>query len=395
MNKAILHKNVQEYIQQNLHSDITKLILKGSPFSNVSSQELANQIITKQKAKNKLPTWYATEGVYYPNKLNIEQTSSEITALYKSSIVSGNSLIDITGGFGVDTYFFAKKFKEVIHCELDNALSEIASYNTRLLSTTNISMFAVDGMDFIQNTQNKFDCIYVDPSRRDDIKGKVFLLKDCTPNIPENLETLFEKSDTILIKNSPILDIKSTIEELRYVKEIHIVAVHNEVKELLFLLEKGFEKNIQVKTINYTKSNIQKFNFDFNAEAIATYNYPQQYLYEPNAAILKSGAFQQVSSQLNVQKLHQHSHLYTSRELLEDFPGRIFNVEGIFPFDKRLRKTLPFKKANITTRNFPKTVAQIRKELKLKDGGASYLFFSTNIDNKLIVIDCVKNLLKH
>lgn len=395
MNLAILHNEVQKYIQENLGSDITKLILKGSPFPQVSVQELANQIIAKQKSKVKLSTWFNTDKIYYPDKTSIEQTSSEITAAYKSNIVSGSSLVDITGGFGVDAFFFARKFKNVVHCEMNAELSDIVAHNNKQLDVSNIKTVSGDGIAFIKSSKEKFNCIYADPSRRHDVKGKVFLLKDCQPNIPEHLNLFLEKSDTILIKNSPILDISSTIKELDFVKEIHIVAINNEVKELLFLLEKGYESSITLHTVNFRKKQLQKFSFSYKSQAVANYGEPQHYLYEPNAAILKSGGFQEVAVQFALYKLHQHSHLYTSDRIIEAFPGRSFRIIEVLPFDKKLKKRLKITKANITTRNFPKSVGQIRKELKLKDGGENYLFFSTDWNDNLIVLNCVKKILKH
>ena len=391
MNKNILHTEVQNYINENLHANIEELIFKGSPFKDITIQELANQLVAKQKSEKKLPTWFASQNIYYPAKISIEQTSSEITANYKSNLLLGNSIIDITGGFGVDCLAFSKNFKEVIHCEINNDLSEIVAHNYKELGISNIQTIATDGLEYLKNTSQKFDCIYIDPSRRSNIKGKVFLLKDCLPNVPENLDFLFEKSDTILIKNSPILDITSTINELKFVKEIHIVAVNNEVKELLFLLKKDFEDLVKVKTFNSLKNRKQSFSFYLKSDIDFEYSLPQKYLYEPNAAILKSGGFNEVASQLKTYKLHQHSHLYTSDELIEDFPGRIFEIISVFPYNKKkIKRGITVDKANITTRNFPKTVAQIRKETKLKDGGDTFLFFSTNLKNELIVINCVK-----
>ncbi|RKF03853.1 putative methyltransferase [Tenacibaculum lutimaris] len=391
MNKNILHTEVQNYINENLHANIEELIFKGSPFKDITIQELANQLVAKQKSEKKLPTWFTSQNIYYPAKISIEQTSSEITANYKSNLLLGNSIIDITGGFGVDCLAFSKNFKEVIHCEINNDLSEIVAHNYKELGISNIQTIATDGLEYLKNTSQKFDCIYIDPSRRSDIKGKVFLLKDCLPNVPENLDFLFEKSDTILIKNSPILDITSTINELKFVKEIHIVAVNNEVKELLFLLKKEFEDLVKVKTFNLLKNRKQSFYFYLKSDIDFEYSLPQKYLYEPNAAILKSGGFNEVASQLKIYKLHQHSHLYTSDELIEDFPGRIFEIISVFSYNKKkLKREIIVDKANITTRNFPKTVAQIRKETKLKDGGDTFLFFSTNLKNELIVINCVK-----
>jgi 16S rRNA G966 N2-methylase RsmD len=349
---------------------------------------LVTQIISKKKCEKKLPNWFKTENIYYPPKVHIEQTSSEITAVYKSSLVSGDSIIDITGGFGIDCYYFSKKFRKVTHCELDGNLSTIVKNNYQQLKTGTINLVSGDGIEFLKNNDSKFDWIYIDPSRRDSIDKKVFLLKDCLPNVPENLELLFSKSDRILIKNSPILDLSKTIEELQYVKEIHIVAVHNEVKELLFVLEKNYNKTIQIKTINHTKNNLQVFDFQYLKRNTSNYAKPKKYIYEPNSAILKSGGFHEISSQLNLEKLHQHSHLYTTDERIE-FPGRTFLVENSCSYNKKeIKKFLKENKANITTRNFPETVAQIRKKTKIKDGGTTYLFFTTNNNNKHIVLIC-------
>jgi len=390
LNNSILNKGVQDFIHSNLKSDITKLILKGIPFEGVTIQEIAEQIVSKSKCEIKLPTWFLTENIYYPNKLHIEQTSSEITSNYKSNLVSGNSLIDITGGFGVDAFYFSRNIKHITHCEINSELSEIVSHNFEQLNIKNIETYIGDGLQYLEKSDSKFDWIYADPSRRNDVKGKVFLLEDCLPNIPKNLNLLVKKSNNILIKVSPILDITSAINELKFVKEIHIIAIENEVKELLFVLEKNHNQHIDIKTINFNKKEIQQFDFTLNNEVSATYSVPKKYVYEPNAAILKSGAFQQISVQLNVDKLHHHSHLYTSEELVE-FPGRSFEIIHTISYNKKeLTKLIPSKKANITTRNFPETVSEIRKKINFKEGGNHYLFFTTDLNNKHIVLICNK-----
>ena len=388
MNLKILHTEVQNFITEHLNSDISKILFKGSPFGDISIQELASQIESKKRAQYKLPTWFDTQFVYYPDKLNIEQTSSEIAANYKSSLISGDSLIDITGGFGVDAYFFSKRFKQVTHCEINVALSQIVSHNIEQLNIQNIETVAQDGLAYL-SSQQQFDWIYIDPSRRNDMKGKVFLLNDCLPNVPENLELLFRYSDNILVKASPMLDITRAINELNFVKEIHVVAVNNEVKELLFILEKGYKKTITLKTINIGSKQHQYFEAIYKGETNCNLSLPQTYLYEPNAAILKAGLFDELSA-LNVLKLHQNSHLYTSESLIE-FPGRSLIIKHMIPYDKKqLKKLIPSQKANITTRNFPDTVAQIRKKTKLKDGGNLYLFFTKNMNEKYIVLICEK-----
>lgn len=390
MNKYILNSEIQNFISANLTEDISKILFKGTDFENVSTQEIVEQIEAKKKCQNKLATWFNTKNIYYPNKLNIEQTSSELTAAYKASSISGNSIIDLTGGFGVDCISFSKKFKQVIHCEINNKLSQIVEHNLQQLDIKNTQIIPVDGISFLRKSTENYDWIYIDPSRRNNVKGKVFLLKDCFPNVPKNLEILFEYSDNILIKASPILDLKNAISELTFVKEIHIVAVNNEVKELLFILKKNYTSKIIIKTINISKYKSQLFEFDLNITSNSNYSLPLNYLYEPNVAILKSGGFHEVSNQFKLFKLHQHSHLYTSEKQL-DFPGRSFKINHIVSFDKKqLKKLIPSGKANITTRNFPITVAQIRKKTKLKDGGNQYLFFTTDYNKKHIVIVCEK-----
>lgn len=390
MNKAILHKEVQDFINTNLNSDVAKLIFKGSPFGDISIQEIATQIESKKRAQNKLPTWFNTPFIYYPNKLNIEQTSSEVTANYKADLVSGDSLIDLTGGFGVDSYYFSKKFKKVIHCEINTALCDLTTYNFKELKALNIKTIHTSGVSYLQTQQAYYDWIFIDPSRRSDVKGKVFLLEDCLPNIPENLDILFKFSNNILLKASPMLDITKAIGELKFVKEVHVIAIDNEVKELLFVLEKNYAGKIIIKTVNHKKDAVELFESQFKKSSTSDYSLPQSYLFEPNSAILKAGLFNQVSHQLKLYKLHINSHLYTSNNLI-DFPGRRFRILQTLPFNlKELKKILPGSKANITVRNFPETVEKIRKKSKIKDGGDHYLFFTTNCHNKHVILVCKK-----
>ncbi|MEB3348333.1 class I SAM-dependent methyltransferase, partial [Aquimarina gracilis] len=285
MNTLILHKEVQEYIfeKSDASIDLSKLILSGSPFKGISAQELAQQIVGRQKAKQKLPTWYARIGIYYPPTLNLEQTSSELTAQYKSNLVSGKTLIDITGGLGIDDYFFSKKMQQVIHCELNDELSTLAKHNFTTLETENVTCISGDGLETLTNNTN-FDWIYIDPSRRHDAKGKVFFLEDCLPNVPDNLELLFIKANNILIKTSPLLDIKVGLNSLQHVKEIHVVAVRNEVKELLWVLDKSFEADRIIKTVNLARNQKQEFSFILKdeAEQSLTLGTPKKFLYEPN-----------------------------------------------------------------------------------------------------------------
>lgn len=391
MDKKILDSEIQNFITNHIATDVAKLALQKNPFPEIPWIEILNQIAAKSKAKEKLPTFFNTPNIIYPGKISVEQTSSEKTAWYKSTLISGETLIDLTGGFGVDDFYFSKKTKEVIHCEINTELSEIVQHNFDVLGASNIQCIAADSLDVLKTQNKKFDWIYIDPSRRNDAKGKVFMLKDCLPNVPELLEFYFLRTDNILIKTAPILDISAGLSELSNVKHIHVVAVENEVKELLWELSKDYKGNPVIKTINSNKGNLDSFNFELSADGIGvSFGLPKKYLYEPNSAIMKSGGFDEISSQYRIDKLHPHSHLYTSDEII-DFPGRIFEIEKIIPYAKAdLKLFLENKKANITTRNFPDTVEMIRKKWKIKDGGNVYCFFTTDMNNHKIVLICAK-----
>ncbi|OAB77930.1 class I SAM-dependent methyltransferase [Cochleicola gelatinilyticus] len=386
MNKKLLSATVQEFII-NYNDPLEKLAFAGSPFKEITTQELIQQIESRKKTVKKLPSYYNTEGVYYPPKLNIEQTSSEETAAYKATIVAGNNIADLTGGFGVDSLYFGKNFRQVDHYEHNEALSEIAAHNFIMLNARTITCFAQDGLSGIEN--KKYDVIYIDPSRRHNTKGKVFFLRDCEPNIPEVLDTLFNHTSTILLKTSPMLDLSIGLEELSNVEEIHVVAVSNEVKELVWLLKKDCFNTPLIKTINYTNEVVETFNFKLSDTSETIYDNPKRFLYEPNTAILKSGAFHLLSDAFKVKKLHQHSHLYTS-EALREFPGRRFSIDKVVNYSKKEMRGLHIDKANISIRNFPESVATLRKKWNIKDGGELYLFFTTTIENQKILLVCSK-----
>lgn len=387
MNEKILHIEVQNFINKHLNADLNRIALQKNPFPDIDFKEILNQIETKKKAEKKLPTWFHTPNIYFPKKINLEQTSSEITAAYKADLLNGTSLADLTGGFGVDTYFFSKKAAEVDHYEINQELSEIASHNFKQLGVKNVKCFIEDGIKAI--LQKKFDTIYIDPSRRSENKGKVFLLEDCIPNVVENKDYLLSKCEKLIIKTSPMLDINAAKNSLKEVSEIHIVAINNEVKELLWVLESTTQPT---KTIAINLENEKRYRFDIDQNSVANvqYSLPKKFLYEPNAAILKSGAFDEVAERFKIYKLHKHSHLYTSDEKI-DFPGRVFKIEKTIAYKKKdIKENLPITAANITTRNFPESVEVLRKKWKWKDGGDNYLFFTTTMNGNKIIVQCKK-----
>lgn len=389
MDHSILTQVVQDFINQNISANITQLALQKNPFPETNWTRILQQIAAKQKAITKLPSWFKTPNIYYPSKVSVEQTSSEKTARYKSDLISGKNLIDLSGGFGVDDFYFAQRFLNVTHCEIDIDLSKIVQHNFEQLGVSNIECISGDSEVTLTNLNKSFDWLYIDPSRRNEAKGKVFMLKDCLPNVPEKLDFYYRFTSNLMIKTAPILDITAGLSELQNVKAIHIVALENEVKELLWIIEKDWIGNPKITTINLTKEKTETFSFEWNSVAIAEYSEPKTYLYEPNAAIMKSGGFDWISAQFKLKKLHPHSHLYTSDTLIE-FPGRVFAIDLIVPYNKTEMKLLGNQKANITIRNFPDTVENIRKKWKINDGGNCYSFFTTDVNNHKIVLLCSK-----
>lgn len=387
MNTAILKPDVQNFIHE-YEGDVSKLAFSGSPFPEVSTRTLLEQIVSRQRIRSKLPTWYSSKYIYYPPKLNLEQTSSEKTAKYKSELFSGSNMADITGGFGVDSFYFAERFLSVDHFEQWDELSVIAEHNFNTLGVKNVNCIIEDGLRGVNDKQ--YDLIYIDPSRRTEEKRKVFLLEDCTPDIVSNIDYLLSRTNTLMVKTSPMLDISIGMKSLRKVKEVHVVAVNNEVKELLWILISEEAENPKIKTVNLLEKNIEHFDFNYGEMGKSTYSDPARILYEPNAAILKSGGFSVISDVFQVSKLHKHSHLYTSEELI-DFPGRRFIIRETVPYHKKdMRAAVNFDKANVAIRNFPESVESLRKKWRIKEGGELYVFFTTTVNDRKIMVVCEK-----
>ena len=382
------HYHIQEFITKNISSNIHELILKGSPFEGLGVKELIEQIEAKKKCETKLNSWFNTAGIYYPNKLNIEQTSSETTAHIKSKLIGGESILDLTGGFGVDSYYFSKQFQSVIHCEMDPKLAQIATHNFNVMGAKNITTHTKDGIEFLKSCSDTFDWLYVDPSRRDAQKHKKFLIDDCSPNVTTHQDLFFKHANNILIKLSPMLDISVGVLALKQVKSIYIVAIKNEVKELLFHQKKGFEGRASIHTINRHPKADEHFSFELSQEghAAATFSTPKTYLYEPNAAVMKSGAFQLISQQFGIDKLDLNTHLYTSNDRITNFPGKIYTISETHPYQKKsLKKRIGGLKANVKTRNFSEKIETLKSNFKLTDGGDLYLFFTASNGKKIVI----------
>ena len=305
-------------------------------------------------------------------------------------MIESGSLCDLSGGFGVDSYYFSKQCEHVVHCEWQPELSKIVAHNSKVLGAANIECKIGDSFEILSEFEH-FDYLYIVPARRSTSQEKIVMLEDCKPNVVELQDYYFTKTNQLLIKTSPLLDMVAGLQVLKNVAEIHIVAVQNEVKELLWLLKKDYKGEVKIITKNIKKEATETFSFafGFKNEAIA-YSLPKKYLYEPNAAVMKSGGFDALTTQFSLMKLHPHSHLFTSDDLFS-FCGRVFEIEKSFSYQKKEMKSfIENQKMNVTTRNFPETVAQIRKKWKIKDGGETYCFFTTNADAEKIVLLCKK-----
>ena len=383
------------FIEEHARADVRSLALQAKKYPGVDMAMAVVQIAGRQIAEAKIPSWYQVEGLLYPKHLSMEQCSSEATALYKMGLVEGETFADLTGGFGIDCSFLSRKFMQADYVERQAELCELAGHNFPLLGL-NIGVHNEDGVDYLKRMQ-PVDCLYLDPARRDGHGGKTVAISDCEPDVSALEELLVEKAGTVMVKLSPMLDLSLALKSLKHVREVHIVSVNNECKELLLLLRKGaVSSEIKIHCEHIVNScEHQYYAFTLSEEHASECPLTKEvgaYLYEPNASILKAGAYRSLTQAYSVEKLHASSHLYTSVCFVEDFPGRRFKVEAVSGFGKKELKEFMqgMEKANLTIRNFPSSVAELRKRLKLREGGEDYLFATTLADESKVLIKCRK-----
>ena len=388
----LISENTKKFILEHVEDDVFRLGFHASRYPEVEMHVAVVQIEGHQKAKLKLPSWYANSDIIYPPHLALEQCSSEMTANYKASLVEGDTMVDLTGGFGVDSSFLARKFAKAVYVEQQDELCELAAHNFEALGLTNIETVNEEATDYLSNME-KVNLIYIDPARRNKQGGKVFAVSDCEPDLLEINDLLLQKADKILVKLSPMLDVYAAMQQLKNVAEVHIISVANECKELLLLLDSDQHDSPTIHCVNLNKTGNQSFSFNRDEESTAECQYASfmsNYLYEPNASVLKAGAFKVLAKRLNIEKLHPNSHLYTSDAPITDFPGKIFRVNGYSTFNKKdLHKFLGgMKKANISVRNFPMAATELHKRLKLTDGGNEFIFATTLYNNQHVIVRC-------
>ncbi|MBP1640581.1 MAG: hypothetical protein H6Q17_2164 [Bacteroidetes bacterium] len=378
------------FIAQHADENTHRLLLSASRFPDIDMEFVVRQLEGWRKAKEKFPSLCSIEDFIYPVKLSMEQCSSELTATYKAKLISGLSVVDLTGGLGIDAIFMSRESKEHCYVERNEELTQIAVHNFK---ATNAVIKAVcdDGLEFLRKSDRKFDCLYLDPARRDENKNKVVRLSACEPDVPANLKFWWQYADKILVKASPMLDISQAIKELGCVECVHVVAVRNECKELLFECCPNASA-YTVISINLESGNETPFIFTPQEESDAVSDYASRlftYLYEPNVAIMKAGAFRLTGQRFGLKKLHPDSHLYTSDILHLDFPGKRFQILSTGALNKQTVKSLlPGRKANIVVRNFPSKPEELKKKLGLIDGGDDYLFATTLHDGQKTGIFC-------
>ncbi|MGK0363207.1 MAG: hypothetical protein ACI85O_000251 [Saprospiraceae bacterium] len=389
-----LSKQEIEFIQKNKNKPLAAVALQLSGNQTINRELILNQINGLQKIGSKIPTWRDT-GILFPVKVSLEQCSSEATARYKAIIAQGDRLIDGTGGFGTDTFFLSENFKRADYFELNAELSKIVAHNFSVLGRKNVHFHNGNSIDFLIENEIKADWIYLDPARRDEAKKKVFLIEDCTPDVKTHLDLLLNRADNILVKLSPIMDIKAVAKQLRNVREFWIIAVKNEVKELLFHIgqeEVGID-DIKLSCIDLQSETLENtISFSGNLSdmtRVAPIGKPSKYLYEPGRAVLKAGLQDKAAFDFSLQKLEQNSNFYTSPDLKEAYPGRIFTIDNqIKAKPKIIKKHLSNGKANIIARNFPMKASQIYEKFKIVPGGDTYLIATSLEGGEKVVFVC-------
>lgn len=402
-----LNEETLRFIRQHAHDDVRALALHARALPGVNLTAALTQIAGLQILSSKVPSWATTDGIRCPARLSLEQCSSEVTARHKAGIIASydgphHRMADLTGGLGIDCSFLAPLFDEVDYVERQEELCSLARHNFPRLGLHQIRIHQADATEFLPGLPVA-DWLFLDPARRDGNGGRTVAIADCEPDVTRLEPLLLEKAqEGVLLKLSPMLDLTQALHELKHVREAHVVAVDNECKELLMVLGRNAATapdDVPICCINLTSKPgtpaDEAFTFSRRTEREASCplaDAPLTYLYEPHAALLKAGAFRQVAAAYGLQKLHPSSHLYTSHSLVPRFPGRTFRVEGWSGFGKKELKALlgTEKRANLSVRNFPAPVADLRKRLRLAEGGALYLFATTLADGQKVLIRTVK-----
>lgn len=387
-----MNQATADFVRDHAGEDVRQLALQGVKDSEVDVLFALDQIAGRQVARRKLPSWAVIEGIVYPPHLSMEQCSSEQTARYKAVVIGkGERLVDLTGGFGVDFSFMAQGFAEATYVERQEHLCKIAQANFRLLGLQQAETICADSVEYLRQMQSA-DVIYLDPARRDSHGSRTYGISDCTPDVLSILDLLLSKASRILLKLSPMLDWRKAVNDVgeQWVREVHIVSADNECKELLLLLQPGIGRKL-VCVNNENVFETTELSAAYPPQLVHALR-PGSFLYEPNPSIMKAGCFGEVGRRFGVSQLAQNSHLFTTDSFIDDFPGRVFQIDAVTSMNKReLKENLKdILQANIAVRNFPISVADLRKRLKISEGGSTYIFATTLASMDRVLIICRK-----
>ncbi len=407
----------EEFILLHRDDDVKALALEASKHHDINSGYALDQIAGWQKAKTKIPEWADKEGMIYPSHLSMEQCSSEKTARYKADVAErliknlpfssqkdteGQTLVDLTGGFGVDFTYMSCRFGNAVYVERHDSLCDIARHNLEILGRTNCTVVNADSELYLASMQPA-TLIFVDPARRDQYGERTFAITDCTPNVLDLKALLLRKSEYVMVKLSPMLDWHKVVSDFGCcVGEVHIVSMGNECKELLIVLSRHYAKLAKVFCVN--DDDIFSFVPNENSLSMPSFTHqdpqgnitpglsPSRYLYEPNPSIMKAGCFHQIEQTFGVREVGKNSHLFVSDNQVRSFPGRSFIITAVTSMNRnQLKATIGnLRNANITVRNFPLKVAELRKRLRLADGGDTYIFATTAEDGRHLLAICSK-----
>ena len=382
---------LKQFVQDHQSEDPAQLLFAYSGKTDFDLKAAVQQIQSRQKAKHKIPSWTTNQDVLFPVSLSLEQASSEETAKFKSSIVNGKIFIDLTGGFGVDTFFLSEHFQKAVYCERDTELAAIVRHNFDLLKPGKFEIVEGDSLEYLSNSNQAFDLTYVDPARRGDHNQKLYKFADCEPDIVSNWNFLQSKSKAVLIKASPMLDIKQALAEIPEIQKVWVISVKNEVKEVLLLWEKGEGSNERIiHAVDLQTNGPKEFSFSYEEEESSESIFEEvgKYLIEPYSSVLKAGAFRSFGKRFGLKKLHPNSHLYTCEDLPQGIPGRLFEVIREINNPKKELKTLfPSGKVNVITRNYALSAEELKKKYKLKDGGKEFLI-GTKVGERFVMFFC-------
>ncbi len=387
----------KNYIARHINDDANRLRLQKTANMPFDVSFAILQIECRRKMTHKLPS--LSDKIVYPTGLSTEQCTSERLAEFHASLFNNcESVVDFTCGLGIDSYFIATQASRLTSIELDPAIANVAQHNFKSLGAQNITVINTDAETFAQNSTEKFTAGFIDPARRSksDKNKRLYGISDCSPNLGKIIRQMHDKLQFLIVKASPMVDITQTLHEYANISDVWVLSLKNECKELLFKIDFSDATNMRpiIHTLDFESDTTHEFStHQFSAPATGTTPIkPGDFLYAPNASILKAGIFNEVCHHFNLGKIADNSHLFVSSIINGGFPGRIFEIVDCFslskPDTKRLKEQI--NTANITCRNFPLKPEELRKRLKISDGGDNYLFATTTADNKRILLLCTK-----